>query len=399
MLQKVHACLRSGGDVNAADSDGVTLLHQAALKADIDAVILLLTTGADCSLRDLFRCEVHDDGGLRAVRLPRPGRGMTPLFNVALAREPDEERLIRIAARMIDAGASTLVEDDGGVTPSEAADLNHKPRLSEFLRSALHRVRTAWSYNPAAANVGESVSLQAAQDSFISGDLGQALSGCRRALQEQPDDTHVRLTANWIEGRQCLREGRFDDALDRFLSIVVEAPVCAPAYEKLAETLAGRKAPGKILPTSPPDRYFNVAAHMFATDRQYHGAGRVVNRMVALGIPPEKLFVMKMQILYQDHVARAPGEKEPLWALVHFHRVFLFHPGSMEWRDRLLLQCKLVDCLRRARAPVEDLVVESSRLARAYRDVGMTEQVVRVCKEILALQPDHEDARFLLEET
>jgi cytohesin len=51
-VQRVHALLESGADLNGRDADGATPLHWAADRGQQDMVSLLLNQGADISVQD-----------------------------------------------------------------------------------------------------------------------------------------------------------------------------------------------------------------------------------------------------------------------------------------------------------------------------------------------------------
>lgn len=101
-VEQVRTLLKQGADVNAAQADGLTALHWAAMNDDLEVVDLLLYAGAN----------VHP--------LTRVG-GYAPLHLAARQGHP------RIVSRLLEAGADANQWTDTGVTPLHFAAQANDP--------------------------------------------------------------------------------------------------------------------------------------------------------------------------------------------------------------------------------------------------------------------------------
>jgi uncharacterized protein len=90
-LAALGAALGDGADANAADSDGRTALHHAAINGDVEAVLFLLDTGAHVDVAD--------------------ANGWTALHFAA------RDYHVEVARVLLNAGASVDAEDAHGNTP------------------------------------------------------------------------------------------------------------------------------------------------------------------------------------------------------------------------------------------------------------------------------------------
>ncbi|GLH02489.1 Tyrosine-protein kinase, partial [Gryllus bimaculatus] len=127
--REVRRLLEAAANPNAADADGRTALHWAAIYGRAD------------SLQELLRC-----GGNANCRSHRSVRGFTPLHEASLRGHP------ACVALLVDGGgADCEARDDTGWTPLHlAATRGHEATVQALLaRGASPLARNIWGKRPA----------------------------------------------------------------------------------------------------------------------------------------------------------------------------------------------------------------------------------------------------------
>ncbi len=120
----------SGVDLNSRNHQGITAVHAAAFRENIDALDVLLNLGADPNLGNQLNytplMAACTNRKAKAVKLllkqgadPNAGdvEGQTALISVFATSGPDYETQIPVAQALLDAGAEINCTDACGATP------------------------------------------------------------------------------------------------------------------------------------------------------------------------------------------------------------------------------------------------------------------------------------------
>jgi ankyrin repeat protein len=137
---------------NSRDNEGLTELHRAAARGDLELVRKLLDQGADLWALDsrmgvsVLHKAVYSGNPLvvdyllergALVNLQSPSNGDTPLHDAIYFQPGNDERIID---SMLKHGASLAIKNRAGFTPIESARLLHKDSVANLLeKTAVER--------------------------------------------------------------------------------------------------------------------------------------------------------------------------------------------------------------------------------------------------------------------
>jgi len=194
-VEAVRVLLRDGADVNAAQGDGMTALHWAALNGDVQIIDVLLTAGA--ALQPLTRLGAYtplhlasSNGHAAAVvHLLEAGSdaaaltdtGVRPLHLAAQAGNPDA------VTALLEHGADVDARDEThGRTPLVFAVGRNRVEAMRVLIAGGADVRAATNVIDYVERSARDTAARQARDRVIAATTGRAAGG-RAGLDDPPD--------------------------------------------------------------------------------------------------------------------------------------------------------------------------------------------------------------------
>jgi|GEM_PF-5286000 len=184
--------ITDGADVNAADADGLTPLHLAALRGDSSAAETLLEAGAKVEVSDkvgmtpLHAAAFNGHKDVVALLLahgasanPQDKAGMTPLHYAAAGGHDD------VVQALLAAAASPAAVSAEGHTPADLAEQNGNPGLAAKLRAA-HAPSASSQAGQAAAKAAKTPRLITNEDLPNGGTGGGSTSTGPQAVPGEP---------------------------------------------------------------------------------------------------------------------------------------------------------------------------------------------------------------------
>ena len=146
-IDDIEKLVRAGADINARNSEGLTLVQMAIKDRTEDIAEILLSLGADVNLKAhsngytaMHYAADSGDEDLVALLLKHKAnvniadkRGETPLH---IAAHEGHEDTVR---KLLDAGAAVLAQDNLGRTPARTADIQGQ-HVFHFAAEAYHNI-------------------------------------------------------------------------------------------------------------------------------------------------------------------------------------------------------------------------------------------------------------------
>jgi len=143
-LEVVYYLLDQGAGVKSHDEIGRTVLHAACIRGHLGTVMMLISRGADPTTKIYsgytplmhailynHMAVVHYLLRMRAVRAAINAERREGITAVWFAARDGHLEMVKW---LVEAGADPVVADNEGVTPIDAAQLNHKEKCVEYLK-------------------------------------------------------------------------------------------------------------------------------------------------------------------------------------------------------------------------------------------------------------------------
>ncbi len=240
-LEAVRTLLRRGADVNTAQSDGMTALHWAASRNDVEIAKALLYAGA--ALRSTTRL-----GGYTPLHLAsRSGHAEVARLILEAGADPDTYTVTAVTALHFAADADAVGVVEALVT--RGADMNARDGFAERTPLMFAAVRGADAAVRALLDAGADVSLVTRVKDYVAIDQSlraeQRLRARVRAAAEEPEEEEEEVSEASAAPVPAQRPQRGNPAQPAARGQPEPEEPAAPAEEPPARALTSAQQIGK----------------------------------------------------------------------------------------------------------------------------------------------------------